>query len=102
MPLYIPFISLICSFLLITREENKFNTLYKYFYGFLSFVTLIIAEILVRYSGLSKFYAIVYYVVPLIFVPLLYIEIIRTFLYENLKKKLWKILYWTSILWMNF
>tara|TARA_Y100001970_G_scaffold124538_1_gene154231 strand:+ start:1456 stop:2607 length:1152 start_codon:yes stop_codon:yes gene_type:complete len=88
MPLYIPFISLICSFLLITREENKFNTLYKYFYGFLSFVTLIIAEILVRYSGLSKFYAIVYYVVPLIFVPLLYIEIIRTFLYENLKKKL--------------
>ena len=32
MPLYIPGISLILSFLLISRKEQKRNSLYKYFY----------------------------------------------------------------------
>ena len=86
MPLYVPFIALLCSFLLINREENKFNNLYKYLYGGLSFVTLIMAEILVRYSGLSYYYSLVYYLFPLIFIPLLYLEIIRKFLFENLRR----------------
>jgi len=86
MPLYIPFIALLCSFLLINREENKFSNLYKYLYGGLSFITLIMAEILVRYSGLSYYYSLVYYLFPLIFIPLLYLEIIRKFLFENLRR----------------
>ena len=86
MPLYVPFVALLCSFLLINREESKFNNLYKYFYGGLSFGTLIMAEILVRYSGLSYYYSLVYYLFPLIFIPLLYLEIIRKFLFENLRR----------------
>ena len=86
MPLYVPFIALLCSFLLINREENKFSNLYKYLYGGLSFITLIMAEILVRYSGLSYYYSLVYYLFPLIFIPLLYLEIIRKFLFENLRR----------------
>jgi len=85
MPLYIPFISLLCSFLLITREENKFSNLHKYLYGTLSFVTLVLAEILVRYSGLSYYHSLVYFLFPLVFIPILYLEMIRRFLFENLK-----------------
>jgi len=86
MPLYIPFISLICSFLLINREEDKLNFFYKYFFGALSFLTLILAEILVRYSGLSYTYSLIYYLIPLTLMPILYLEIIRRFVYENLRK----------------
>ena len=86
MPLYVPFIGLLCSFLLINREESKFGNLYKYFYGGLSFITLIMAEILVRYSGSSYYYSLVYYLFPIIFIPILYLEILRKFSFENLRK----------------
>ena len=85
MPLYVPFVALLCSFLLINREENKFGGFYKYLYSGIAFVTLVMAEILVRYSGLSYYYSLVYYIFPLIFIPLLYLEIIRKFKFENLK-----------------
>ncbi len=86
MPLYIPFIALLCSFLLINREESKFGGLYKYYYGGLAFLTLIVAEILVRYSGSSYQYSIIYYLFPIIFIPILYLEILRKFSFENLKR----------------
>jgi len=85
MPLYVPFVALLCSFLLVNREGNKFG-LYKYIYGGLSFTTLIVAEILVRYSGLSYYYAAAYYLLPLIFMPILYLQVLRRFAFENLKK----------------
>jgi len=85
MPLYVPFVALLCSFLLINREENKFGGVYKYLYSGIAFVTLVMAEILVRYSGLSYYYSLVYYIFPLLFIPLLYLEIIRKFKFENLK-----------------
>ena len=86
MPLYVPFISLLCSFLLINREENKFSNWYKYLYGVLALVTLITAETLVRYSGLSYYYSLLYYLFPLIFMPILYLEILRKFKFENYRK----------------
>ena len=87
MPLYIPFISLMVSFLLIFREESKYKSLYKYLYFALAFITLILAEILVRYSGKSLEYTLAYYLAPLILIPLVYLELIRKLYYENLKKK---------------
>ncbi len=86
MPLYIPFIALLCSFLLINREESKFGGLFKYYYGGLAFLTLIVAEILVRYSGSSYQYSVFYYLFPIIFIPILYLEILRKFSFENLKR----------------
>ena len=86
MPLYVPFVALLCSFLLINREESKFNNLYKYLYGGLAFITLVTAEILVRYSGISYYYSIVYYLFPLIFMPILYLEILRKFSFENSRR----------------
>ena len=86
MPLYVPFIALLCSFLLINREESKFNNWYKYLYGGLSFAALVMAEILVRYSGLSYYYSLFYYLIPLTLMPILYLEILRKFSSENLGK----------------
>ena len=86
MPLYVPFVALLCSFLLINREESKFNNWYKYFFGGMSLLTLITAEILVRYSGLSYSYSVIYYLIPLIFMPILYLQIFRKFLNENFRK----------------
>ena len=86
MPLYIPVISLILSFLLISRNENKRKNLYKYFYFGLSFLILVVAEILVRYSGKSYFYSYLYYFIPLISIPFFYYLLFKQFYNENLLK----------------
>ena len=86
MPLYIPTISLILSFLLISRSESNRKNLFKYFYFGLSFLILVTAEILVRYSGKSLFYSYLYYLIPLISVPFFYYLLFRQFYNENLKK----------------
>ena len=86
MPLYIPLVTLFCSFLLLSRQEKKFKGLYKYWYFGLGFISLVMAEILVRYSGKDLMYSLTYYLVPLILIPLVYLELIRKFYYENLRK----------------
>ena len=79
-------ISLILSFLLISQSEGKRKNLYKYFYFGLSFLILVIAEILVRYSGKSFVYSYLYYFIPLISVPFFYYLLFRKFYNENLLK----------------
>ena len=86
MPLYIPYVALLCCFLLVGRDQNKRKNLYKYFYFALGFVTLIMAEILVRYSGKSLIYSAVYYLIPVVFVPILYLVLFRKFYFENLRR----------------
>jgi lipopolysaccharide export system permease protein len=86
MPLYIPLLALLSSFLLISREETKVKGWYKYFYFGLAFTILITAEILVRYSGKSLAHGLFYYLFPLFCIPVLYIELVRRFYYENLRK----------------
>ena len=85
MPLYIPVVALLCSFLLVYKEESKFSFLKKYFYYFLCFVTLLVAEIVVRYSGKSIAFSLFYYLAPLISLPIIYLELLRRFYYENLR-----------------
>jgi lipopolysaccharide export system permease protein len=86
MPLYIPLLSLLSSFLLVSREESKAKNWYKYFYFGLAFTILMTAEILVRYSGKSLTHGLFYYLLPLLCIPVVYIELIRRFYYENLRK----------------
>jgi len=85
MPLYIPCVALLCSFLLMSRNESKRKNLYKYFYFGLAFIALIMAEILVRYSGKSYYYSYVYYLLPIMSVPILYFLLFKNFHNENLK-----------------
>ena len=87
MPLYIPVITLIICFLLNQREENRFKNYYKYIYTVFAFIILVVAEILVKYSGKSFSNSLIYYSAPFLMATLIYFEIIRNFLYENLRKK---------------
>ena len=88
MPAYIPLISLICSFLLTSRKDEIMYYLNKYVYFLIGFLILILAEVLVRYSGKSWNHTIIYYLIPIVLSPLFYISLIRTFKYENLYKKI--------------
>ena len=85
MPFYIPVVSLISSFLLITTRRNKNNFIRKYIYFILGFVVLVMGEMLVRYAGFSNFNTVIYFLLPILFCPLLYFILINKFLYEKLK-----------------
>ena len=87
MPLYIPVITLIICFLLNQRNENRFKNYFKYIFTLIAFLILVVAEILVKYSGKSFNNSLIYYFTPIILMPLIYLEIIRNFFYENLRKK---------------
>ena len=84
MPMYIPLISLISCFLLTSRKDKKMFYLNKYIYFFVGVLILILAEIIVRYSGISWNHTIIYYLLPIGMAPLFYLALIRAFKYENL------------------
>ena len=84
MPIYIPLISLISCFLLTSRKDKKMFYLNKYIYFFIGVLILILAEIIVRYSGISWNHTIIYYLLPIGTAPLFYLALIRAFKYENL------------------
>lgn len=86
MPLYIPFISIIVCYLLYSkREKNSFSIFQKYIVFAVSFIILVLAEITVRYSGLSTFNSIIYYSLPPVFILINYLNLIRIFKFESLK-----------------
>ena len=84
MPIYIPLISLICSFLLASRRDKKIYHYNKYIYFFICLVMLTLSEILVRYSGISWNHTAIYYLLPITLLTLFYFSLIRKFKYENL------------------
>ncbi len=85
MPLYIPLVSLICSFLLISSREKRYKSLKKYFYFAACFLILVLAEILVRYSGLSKINTILYFLIPVALMPITYLMLIKSLAFERVK-----------------
>jgi len=86
MPLYIPFISIIICYLLSSAKENKYFFFRKYAVFILAFTVLILAEIMVRYSGQSVLNSTIYYSLPLTLIFLNYLYLIRIFKFENLDK----------------
>ena len=84
MPFYIPLIGLVCCFLLGSRKDRKIYYINKYIYFFVGLTILTLAEIAVRYSGISLNYTVIYYLIPVGIVPLFYFALIRKFKYENL------------------
>jgi lipopolysaccharide export system permease protein len=85
-PLYIPLISIITSFLLIYKKEKTYNFLKKYILFFLSFIILIFAEIVLKYTGMSSTLATSYFIVPIITSLLLYIYLLRKTMTEKITK----------------
>ena len=72
LPTYIPIIALICSMLLLKRNKFYLNKVSIFFY---SFVLLVLAELILKYTGTNFILRYVYLLIPLIscitFYPLL-------------------------------
>ena len=78
MPIYIPLVSLIASFLLIRKKEKKFNFLNIYIFFLIGFLILVAAEMMVRYSGLSQINFTIYFLLPFFLSPLIYFILSET------------------------
>ena len=72
LPLYIPLVSIICSFLLRSRGKNSDSFFKRYFIFFISFITLLSAELLLRFAGFSELNTLLYFLIPIIGLPLSY------------------------------
>ena len=77
MPLYIPLVAVICSFLLFYKKEKKYNFIKKYIVFGFTFIVLILAEILLKYSGFSLKNFIIYFLSPFILFLIFYFILIK-------------------------
>ena len=77
MPLYIPLISILASFLLIQKKDKKYNYLKRYIIFSSSFMVLIFAEMLLRYTGFSLINFVVYFTSPFLLLITLYFILIK-------------------------
>ena len=82
MPIYIPILALICSFLLVSTK-NKKRYLRKYLYFAVGFFILVLAEVMVRYSGFSKLNTLMYFLFPFLLTPIIYLILIKKFAFEK-------------------
>jgi len=76
LPFYIPVVSLICSLLLLKNQKNYKKKISIFL---LSFVVLILTELIIRYTGLNYFLRISYIVAPLIMLTSLYSLLVYKF-----------------------
>ncbi len=79
MPLYIPLISIIASFLLIHKKNKKIKILNRYIFFSIGFSLLVMAELLVRYSGISITNFYIYLLTPFISMPIIYFILLKNF-----------------------
>ena len=75
MPLYIPIIVLICSFLFLKTRRTMLN---KFFIFIYSLSLLVFTELFLRFTGLSETIKYIYIFSPLILFFILYISLIYT------------------------
>ena len=73
LPFYIPIISLLCSFLLVKPSAKNNYFLNKSSIFILSFLALLYAELIIRYTGASKIISTLFALSPVIFIPVIYI-----------------------------
>ncbi len=79
MPLYIPLISIIVSFLLIHKKNKKLKIFNRYIFFSIGFFLLVMAELLVRYSGMSSINFYIYLFTPFILMPVTYFILLKNF-----------------------
>ena len=85
LPFYIPVIALMCSFLLIkTHKKNYFINEYSIF--IISFIILLYAELIIRYTGISSLARLIFICSPIILIPTIYLALIFNFKKESLLK----------------
>ena len=79
MPLYIPLIAVLISFLLVYKKNKKTKILNRYIYFSFSFLLLVLSELLVRYSGITIVNFYIYLITPILLFPILYFVLANKF-----------------------
>ena len=79
MPLYIPVVSVLLSFLLIYRKNKQTKLFNRYLFFLLGFLVLVSSELLVRYSGFSNINFFSYLFAPFILLPIIYFLLTNKF-----------------------
>ncbi len=79
MPIYIPVVSILLSFLLVYKKNKKTNIYSRYIFFSFAFILLVFAELLVRYSGLSSANFYIYLGTPIILSPILFFILHKKF-----------------------
>ncbi len=79
MPMYIPLVSILISFMLIYTKNKKNKIINRYLFFLISFILLVLSELLVRYSGISKIGFYTYLITPFVLMPILYFILINKF-----------------------
>lgn len=79
MPLYIPLVSVLISFMLIYTKNKRSKIINRYMFFTLSFILLVLSELLVRYSGISNTGFYTYLITPFVVLPILYFILIKKF-----------------------
>ena len=69
LPTYIPLVALLCSFLLL---KNRSFLLSKFTIFIYCFLTLVLTEILIRYTGINDLLRLVYIISPIFFILVFY------------------------------
>ena len=86
LPLYLPVVALICSFLLVKSTHKKKLFINKYTIFLFSFIVLLYSELMIKFTGMSKINSIIFIMTPIIFSPILYLILISKFKRESLIK----------------
>tara|TARA_B100001559_G_scaffold317294_1_gene322249 strand:- start:129 stop:1271 length:1143 start_codon:yes stop_codon:yes gene_type:complete len=84
LPFYVPIISLLCSFLIVKTKKEKNYFLNKYTIFTLSFLVLLYAELIVRYTGISKIINLLFVFSPFILIPIIYLLLVYKFSKESI------------------
>ena len=79
MPLYIPLVSILISFVMIYTKNKKIKIFNRYIFFLLSFILLVLSELLVRYSGISNIGFYIYSLTPIALLPIFYLILINKF-----------------------
>ncbi len=86
LPFYIPVIALLCSFLLIQNKQKKKKFINQYSIFTLSFLVLLYAELIIRYTGISKIISFLFLITPLILISIIYFLLIIKISKESVTK----------------
>ena len=82
LPTYIPLVAILCSFLLL---RNRSFLLSKFIVFIYCFLTLVLTEILIRYTGINEFLRLVYILSPVFFILTFYFLLSYKFTKETKK-----------------
>ena len=82
-PIYIPLFTVLLSFVIGFSKDNANYKFKIYTTFFITFVFLVISEILIRYSGASSFKSLLYFLAPIILSLLIYLVLIKTYKHER-------------------